>query len=134
MKTTTSSSAKRFRRFSATARSSTKRATTKLRLSTKPAFDFIQRWFSRLIWGEWFAEFLVREGLGDLPYTPWRTLSETAWDLEKEYPGTQAELEDFLLGLVIHIRYRDTLESSIEFAKSVRGEFDDFVLDHGSFR
>lgn len=97
-------------------------------------FDLIQRWVSRIIWTRWLLGFLFWELSGDLPYTPWRTLSETAWDVEKEYPGTRADLEDFLLGLTIHIRYRDTLSSSVRFAGSVRNEFNQFVSDHGSYR
>lgn len=100
---------------------------TRLRLSTKPAFDFIQRWASRAVWARWLLGFLFWELVGDLPYTPWRTLSETAWDAEKEYPGSKRYLEDFLLGLAIHIRYRTTLESSIEFAVEIRSEFDEFI-------
>ena len=99
----------------------------KLVPSTKPLFDWIQRWVSRIVWGEWFAEFLVREGLGDLPLVPWRTLSETAWDLEREYHGTQADLEDFLIGLAVHIRYRTTLESSIQWAEQNKSRFDELV-------
>lgn len=98
-----------------------------LRRSTKPPFDFLQRWISRLVWSRWLLGFLVWELSGDLPYTPWRTLGETAWDVEQEYPGTQRELEDFLLGLAIHIRFRTTLESSIEWATAHRVEFDQFV-------
>lgn len=100
-----------------------------LRRSTKPPFDFFQRWFSRLVWAKWLLGFLFWELSGDLPYTPWRTLSETAWDVELEYPGTQKELQDFLLGLAVHIRYRTTLESSIEWAKENAADFDRFVAN-----
>lgn len=99
----------------------------RLRLSTRPAFDWVQRWVSRVVWARWLVGFLFWEGLGDLPYTPWRTLSETAWDLEVEYPEAKQYLEDFLLGLAIHIRNRDTLESSVEFAAEIRPEFDQFL-------
>lgn len=98
-----------------------------LRRSTKPPFDFFQRWFSRLVWAKWLLGFLFWELSGDLPYTPWRTLSETAWDVEQEYPGMKIELEDFLLGLAVHIRYRTTLESSIAWAKVNAVAFNEFV-------
>lgn len=103
------------------------RVSALLRRSTKPPFDFLQRWISRVVWAKWLLGFLFWELSGDLPYTPWRTLSETAWDVEQEYPGTKEELEDFLLGLAVHIRYRTTLESSIEWAKVNAADFDAFV-------
>lgn len=104
----------------------------KLRLSTLPPFDFAQRWVSRIVWGQWLAGFLVREGLGTLRWTPWRTLSETAWDVEREYPGAQRLLQGFLLGLVVHIRYRTTLESSVRWGLTLQDDFDSFVEAHRS--
>lgn len=101
-----------------------------LRISTKRAFDSFQRYVSRAIWARWLLGFLFWELSGDLPYTPWRTLSETAWDVELEYPGSKSYLEDFLLGLAIHIRYRTTLESSIQFATKIRPELDLLVVEN----
>lgn len=95
--------------------------------STKPAFDFVQRWVSRWVWAWWLCDFLFWELTGDIRFTPWRTLSETAWDVEKDMPGTKRYLEAFLLGLVVHIRYRKTLKSSIEWAFEAEAAFDRFV-------
>lgn len=101
-----------------------------LRRSTKRAFDRLQRWVSRIVWARWLVGFLFWELTGDLPFTPWRTLSETVWDVEREYPGSKRYLEAFLLGLVIHIRYRDTLESSVEWALELEPNFDRFVSEN----
>ena len=98
-----------------------------LRLSVHRRFDSAQRWASRLVWGRWLIGFLFWELTGLLSFTPWRTLSETAWDTEELYPGTRRALETFLLGLVIHIRYRYTLESSIEYAQRIEKNFDYMV-------
>lgn len=101
-----------------------------LRRSTKKRFDLAQRWVSRIVWGRWLLGFLFWELTGDLPLTPWRTLSETAWDIEEQYPGTQKELEEFLLGLLVHIRYRDTLSSSLAWARELEPNFDRFVSEN----
>lgn len=101
----------------------------RLRLSTLPPFDAAQRWFSRLVWGAWLAAFLVFELTGTLRWTPWRTLSETAWDTEARYPGTQRELQGFLLGLAIHIRYRTTLKSSVALGMALQDDFDRWVKE-----
>ena len=98
-----------------------------LRRAVHHPFDFVQRWVSRFIWAQWLIDFLFWELTGTLPYTPWRTLSETAWDVEKEYPGTKRYLEAFLLGLVVHIRYRTTLESSIQWGLALEARFDQLV-------
>lgn len=98
-----------------------------LTLSTKRPLDVVRRWLSRFVWARWLLGFLFWELLGDLSWTPWKTLSETAWDVEQEYPGAQRELEAFLLGLVVHIRYRYTLESSVEWGRALETQFDAFV-------
>jgi len=102
----------------------------RLRLSTLPPFDKAQRWVSRIVWARWLLGFLFWELLGTRRFTPWRTLSETAWDIEKEYPGTQRELEAFLLGLVVHIRYRTTLTSAVQWGVLLQSDFDAFVAAH----
>lgn len=102
----------------------------KLRLSNLPPLDFAQRWISRVVWGAWFIWFLVVEGLGTLRWTPWRTLSETGWDVENEYPGARRVLQGFLLGLVVHIRYRTTFKSSIAWGMALQNDFDKFVASH----
>lgn len=99
----------------------------KLKLSTLPPFRGAQRLISRLVWGRWLAGFLFWELTGTRRYTPWRTLSETAWDVEEEYPDTVRLLQAFLLGLAIHIRYRTTLKSSVEFAWYRTADFERWV-------
>jgi hypothetical protein len=84
----------------------------KLRLSSLPPFDWVQRVVSYLVWGLYFVGFLFWELTGLLPFTPWRTLSETAWDLEAKHPDIRRKLSGFLIGLAVHIRYRDDLTSS----------------------
>ena len=101
-----------------------------LRLSTLPPFRGARRWISRIVWGRWLAGFLFWELTGTLRWTPWRTLSETAWDVEAEYPGARELLQGFLLGLVIHIRYRTTLKSSVEFGMELQNDFDRWVKEH----
>lgn len=103
------------------------KASAALVSSNKRHISSIRRWISRLVWSRWLGDFLFWEGTGDLKYTPWVTLSETAWDFEKEYPGTQAELEAFLVGLAIHIHYGYTLQSSVDFAYAHLDEFAEFV-------
>lgn len=102
-----------------------------LRLSNLPPFDAAQRWFSRLVWGRWLADFLFWELAGTLRFTPWRTLSETGWDVEARYPGAQRLLQGFLLGLVVHIRYRTTLRSSVRFGMALQDNFDAWVQAGG---
>lgn len=103
----------------------------RLRLSTLPPLDAAQRWISRLVWGRWLAGFLFWELTGTRRWTPWRTLSETAWDLEAERPGTRRQLQGFLLGLAIHIRYRTTLKSSVALGQTLQDDFDVWVEQRG---
>jgi len=97
----------------------------RLRLSTLPPFRALQRWTSYLVWGAWLAAFLFWELTGTLRFTPWRTLSETAWDVEARHPETRGLLQGFLLGLVVHIRYRTTLESSFRLGMALQANFDE---------
>lgn len=99
----------------------------RLSLSRLPRFHGTQRWISRVVWGRWLAGFLTWELTGTLRWTPWRTLSETAWDVEEQHPGTVRLLQGFLLGLTIHIRYRTTLKSSVAFGLALQGDFDAWV-------
>lgn len=104
----------------------------KLARSAKRPFHGAQRFFSRLVWGRWIFGFLFWETTGLLRWTPWRTLSETVWDVERHHPGTRHRLEEFLLGLTIHIRYRTTLSSSVETAGTLLDRFDDLItVDSG---
>lgn len=98
--------------------------------STKRRFNEFQRWISYAVWSRWLLGFLFWEGTGDLPYTPWRTLSETGWDFEEQYPGEKINLDAFLLGLAVHIRDRDTLESSVDWAYRNLDAFDEFIAQH----
>jgi len=82
------------------------------------------------VWTGWLSLFFALEGSGDLPYTPWRTLSETGWDFQQDYPDKKKDLDAFLLGLAVHIRDRDTLESSVEWAYRNIDAFDKFVANH----
>jgi hypothetical protein len=100
---------------------------SKLVLSTKRPFSAIQRWCSYFVWANVLIIFLIWEISGDWRYTPWKTLSETAWDVEKHYPGTVKLLEAFLLGLTVHIRYRTTLESSFVWGKLLEPRFNKLV-------
>lgn len=99
----------------------------RLLLSKLPRFHGTQRFISRVVWGSWLTDFLVRELTGTLRWTPWRTLSETAWDVEEQHPGTVRLLQGFLLGLTIHIRYRTTLKSSVTFGLDLQADFDAWV-------
>lgn len=103
------------------------RAFSPLVSSLRPPLTFIRRWVSRVIWTKWLLGFLFWEGTGDWKYTPWATLSETGWDFEKEFPQYKNDLDAFLLGLAIHIRKRDTLESSVEWAYHHLDAFDEFL-------
>lgn len=86
--------------------------------SNKKPFNFIQRWISRLIWGRWGLGFLFWESTGDLPYIPWRTLSETVWDVEKEYPGTADDIFGLLLGLSVHLRWKVEIFDALDWGLS----------------
>jgi len=99
----------------------------RLILSKLPRFHRTQRAISRVVWGRWLADFLFWEFFGTLRWTPWRTLSETAWDIEEQRPGAVRLLQGFLLGLTIHIRYRTTLRSSVTFGLELASDFDAWV-------
>ncbi len=102
-----------------------------LRLSTKRPLHALQRWFSYYIWANVIIIFLFWELTGDLRWTPWKTLSETAWDVEKHYPGTVRYLQAFLLGLVVHIRFQTTLESSVKWGELLETRFNKLVEQTG---
>lgn len=106
----------------------------RLRLSALPPFDAAQRLFSRIIWGAWLGAFLFLELLGTLRWTPWRTLSETGWDAEDKHPDTVRALQGFLLGLTVHIRYRTTLESSVELGMALQDDFDAWIKERDEWR
>jgi hypothetical protein len=101
--------------------------TPRLLLSKLPRFRGTQRLISRAVWGRWLSGFLFWELTGTRRLTPWRTLSETAWDIEEQRPGAVRLLQGFLLGLTIHIRYRTTLKSSVEFGLRLQADFDAWV-------
>lgn len=88
----------------------------RLHLSTLPPFDFAQRVCSYFVWGIVLLVvlplFFAFELTGLLPFTPWRTLSETGWDLEKHHPVIKRKLCGFLFGLAMHFWGRTTLRSS----------------------
>ena len=100
----------------------------KLRISTLPPFDWAQRMCSYVVWGCGLLSFLFWELSGTVKFTPWRTLSETAWDIDQKHPGVKAELETFLLALVVHIRYRTTLRSALVWAAENKADFNAWVV------
>ncbi len=104
---------------------------TWLRLSVRPPLDALRRWVSRCVWLAWLLAFGAIEAIGDLRFAPWRTLSETAWDLEARHPNGKRWLEAFILGLAVHIRYRTTLSSSVMWADSNLEDFDEYVRGTG---
>lgn len=95
-----------------------------LKKSTLPPFHLVQRIVSYVVWALWVVTFLFWELTGLLPFTPWRTLSETAWDVDDQFPGVRDRLSAFLFGLAVHIRYRDTLESSYAWGQALVAELD----------
>lgn len=97
-----------------------KRKLTSLFSNRKP-FDSVQRWVSRVVWGRWALGFFFWEGTGDLRWTPWKTLSETIWDVEREYPGTRDAVFGLLLGLAIHLRYKVKLQDALEWGLTREG-------------
>lgn len=58
------------------------------------------------MWASVGMVFLAVELTGDMPETPWRTLSETTWDLEKEHPVLAPAVAGAMLGLAVHLRSR----------------------------
>jgi hypothetical protein len=75
--------------------------------------------------------FAVREGIGVVRWTPWKTFSETVWDVEKYHPGTKRQLLAFTLGLAVHIRYRTELRPALQWAEKHVDEFDVWLEQHG---
>lgn len=66
-----------------------------------------ERRASRIVWGAWLAAFFAIEFSGLSKWTPWRTLSSTAWDLEDEHrvgPIARLFLDGGLAVLRTHIR------------------------------
>lgn len=64
---------------------------------------------SDAIWAGWLGLFLVLELTAYFRFTPWDTLSSTAWLNEKEYPILRTVLFGFLIGLAVHIRFQTGL-------------------------
>lgn len=60
---------------------------------------------SNEVWGSLLAVFLILEILGLFAFTPWSTLSQTAWWNESTYPWLKTILLGFLIGLAVHIRF-----------------------------
>lgn len=100
----------------------------RLRLSTLPPFCFAQRVCSYFVWGLVLLVvlplFLFFELTGLLRFTPWRTLSETGWDLDKHHPEIKRRLCGFLFGLAVHFWGRDTLKSSYAWGLALVDELD----------
>lgn len=64
---------------------------------------------SDLVWALWLLLFLVLELGAFFGVAPWRTLSETSWLNEREYPILKTLLLGFLIGLGVHIRWQTGL-------------------------
>lgn len=56
-----------------------------------------------LVWGAWLGAFLVLEGLAIAKRTPWTTLSEFAWMVERAKPITRWVFLVGLAVLLVHI-------------------------------
>lgn len=99
--------------------------------SPKPLLSKGQRGVSRVVWAKWLLSFGFWELTGDLRFVPWKTLSETAWDVERSRPGTRKALLAFLLGLAAHIRYRTELRPAIVWGWKHADAFDKWLEEHG---
>lgn len=99
--------------------------------SPKPLLDKAQRALSRIVWGRWLLGFLFWESTGDLRWCPWKTFSETVWDVEKHYPGTKREVVAFALALADHMEFRTELRGSWEWALANVDEFEAWLQSKG---
>jgi hypothetical protein len=67
-------------------------------------------WRSYVVWGVWFAAFVVLELLGrfghDAGVIPWRTLSDTAWSIEAWSWIAKLVVFSGLCILLVHIVFR----------------------------
>jgi hypothetical protein len=61
---------------------------------------------SLIVWGLWLAAFLIIELPAAFGWTPWRTLSETSWNVEQWWEPTRIILEVFLAVLLLHICFK----------------------------
>jgi len=61
---------------------------------------------SLIVWGLWLFAFLVIELPAAFHLTPWRTLSETSWNVEQWWEPTRIILEVFLAVLLLHICFK----------------------------
>ena len=61
---------------------------------------------SLIVWGLWLLAFLIIELPAAFGWTPWRTLSETSWNVEQWWEPTRIILEVFLAVLLLHICFK----------------------------
>lgn len=99
--------------------------------SPKPLFDKAQRGVSRVVWGKWILSFLFWELTGDLRWCPWKTFSETVWDVEKTHPGTKKKVLAFALALADHMLYRTELRGSWDWAQTNVDDFEAWLQSRG---
>lgn len=69
--------------------------------------------WSNAIWSVWIGIFLVLELTGGFRVVPWRTLSETVWIDEIDYPVLNLLVGGFLVGLILHFLNRTPLALAI---------------------
>ena len=62
--------------------------------------------WSAVIWGVWFAAFVVLELLAAFDRSPWNTLSWTAWELESKSSVFSVAFLAGLAVLAVHIAFR----------------------------
>lgn len=99
--------------------------------SPKPLLSKGQRGVSRVVWGQWLKSFIVRELLGNQRWCPWKTFSETVWDVEKHHPGTKRMVLAFALALADHMLFRTELRASWEWALTRVDDFEDWIRSDG---
>lgn len=68
----------------------------------KSPFTKKEEW-SYLVYGLWFCAWVVLELLGLRKKTPWFTLSETGWSLEKHFTVARLAIFAGLAILLVHI-------------------------------
>ena len=72
-------------------------------MSTTPSEVRRARGWSFLVWGLWFCAFVVLELLALRKRSPWITLSETGWSLERFSPWIRIVVFAGLAILLVHI-------------------------------
>ena len=79
----------------------------------------------------WILMFLFWELTGDLKWTPWKTFSETVWDVEKRHPGTKRRVLAFSLALSEHMLERTELKAAYAWALENVDSYEAWILAQG---